>query len=75
LTDVPGVMADGALLRQLDAEQARCLMDARRVTGGMIPKVRSALRAVEGGVGAARITNISGLASGGGTRVLAGPKD
>ncbi len=75
LTDVPGVMADDTLLRQLDAEQARCLMDARRVTGGMIPKVRSALRAVEGGVGVARITNISGLASGGGTRVLAGPQD
>ena len=70
LTDVPGVMDAGVVLQDLDAEQAKRLIDAGRVTGGMIPKVRSALRAIQGGVGVARITNLSGLASGEGTRLL-----
>jgi len=70
LTDVPGVMDAGGVLEELDAEQARRLIDAGHVTGGMIPKVRSALRAVEGGADTVRITNLSGLADGSGTRLL-----
>ena len=71
LTDVPGVIDAGVLLEELDADQARRLIDAGGVTGGMIPKVRSALRAIESGVRAARITGLSELADGGGTRLLA----
>jgi len=41
------------------------------ITGGMIPKVKSALTAIASGVGAAHITNLAGLAAGNGTRVVA----
>jgi len=41
------------------------------ITGGMIPKVESALMALEYGIGAAHITNLAGLAAGNGTRVVA----
>jgi len=74
LTDVPGVMNADVLLEELDAQQARRLIDAGHVVGGMIPKVRSALRAVESGVGTARITDLSGLVNGEGTRLLASPR-
>jgi len=75
LTDVPGVVDTGSLVEELDAQQAGRLIDAGRVTGGMIPKVRSALSALESGRVAARITNLWGLASGGGTRILTSPSD
>ena len=71
LTDVRGVMDGGMVLQELDARQARCLIDAGHVTGGMIPKVHSALRALESGVAGARITDLTGLANGGGTRLVA----
>jgi acetylglutamate kinase len=38
----------------------------------MVPKVRSALSALERGVPRVRITNLEGLTSGGGTCFLAG---
>jgi acetylglutamate kinase len=39
------------------------------ITDGMIPKVRSALHALDAGVAAVRITNLEGLADGG-TRIV-----
>jgi acetylglutamate kinase len=49
LTDVPGVCdRDGSLISELDAERARRLIADGVVSGGMIPKVTAALRAVEG---------------------------
>ena len=71
LTDVPGVLADGVVIRRLDADGARHLMETGGITGGMIPKVRSALRAIENGVGVVRITNLAGLADSSGTCVSA----
>lgn len=81
LTDVPGVLAgvpvgapdgerDGDVLPELTAAEAERLIEAGVVTGGMIPKVRSALEAVASGVAGARITNLAGLAAGGGTLVV-----
>jgi acetylglutamate kinase len=72
LTDVPGVMLDGAVLESLGADEAVRLIHQGHITGGMIPKVRSALDAVGKGIGAARITNLEGLAAGSGTRVYNG---
>jgi len=69
LTDVPGVMLQGAVLPSLNADEALRLIAEEHITGGMIPKVRSALDAIEQGIGAARITNLEGLAAGSGTRV------
>ncbi len=56
LTDVPGVLdREGRLLPWLDVEEARRLIDDGTITGGMIPKVETCVRAVEAGVGAATI--------------------
>jgi acetylglutamate kinase len=71
LTDVPGVLQEGELLPALDAAEAQVLIEGGVISGGMIPKVRSALEAVAQGVGAVRITNLDGLAAGSGTRVTA----
>ncbi len=51
LTDVPGVMAaDGSLISTLTAEQAQRLIAAGVIKGGMIPKVKNALAALDTGV-------------------------
>lgn len=69
LTNVPGVLVDGQLLEQLDEQQVDQLVDKGIVSGGMIPKVRSAVQALKQGVGSVRITDLAGLASGSGTRL------
>jgi acetylglutamate kinase len=49
LTDVDGVHdRDGTLLSELDSRRAAALVDDGVITGGMIPKVRAALRALDG---------------------------
>ena len=49
LTDVDGVHdREGALLSELDRSRAATLVTEGVVTGGMIPKVRAALRALDG---------------------------
>jgi acetylglutamate kinase len=73
LTNVPGVLQDGAVLPELPAGRAEEMIAAGVIHGGMVPKVRSALAAIAAGVGAARITDLAGLAAGTGTRVLADP--
>jgi acetylglutamate kinase len=51
LTDVEGVRGEqGALLSSLGALQARALIEAGVIDGGMIPKVECALDAIAGGV-------------------------
>lgn len=67
LTDVPGVLAGGELLTTLDATQAEQLIASNVITGGMVPKVRSALQALSSGVSRVRITNLAGLVAGTGT--------
>ncbi|NDV02237.1 acetylglutamate kinase [Pseudoroseicyclus tamaricis] len=58
LTDVPGVKdADGNVVTQLSPEQVRAMIDDGTISGGMIPKVETALQAVEKGVRAAVIIN------------------
>jgi acetylglutamate kinase len=51
LTDVPGVLDQkGELVRQLTLAEARAAIADGVVTGGMIPKVETAIHAVEAGV-------------------------
>lgn len=54
LTDVAGLLADvddpSSLIRQIDAPQARALIEDGTVSGGMIPKIAGCLRAIEHGV-------------------------
>ena len=51
LTDVAGVLdADKQLIRQLSVEEARGLIASGVASGGMIPKLETAIAAVEAGV-------------------------
>ncbi len=62
LSDVAGVLdADGKLLAQLDASGVATLIERGVVHGGMIPKVRAALAALDAGVPCIRI--LSGTSS------------
>ena len=67
VTNVPGVLVGGDLATQLDAGKVAELIDDGTIYGGMIPKVRAALTALDAGVRAARITNLAGLQAGSGT--------
>ena len=56
LTDVPGVLdGEGRLISELTASAARRLIADGTAKGGMIPKLETALAALEGGVGAVHI--------------------
>jgi acetylglutamate kinase len=56
LTDVQGIAGpDATLISTLPREQAERLIQAGVIDGGMLPKVESALRALQAGVGKAHI--------------------
>jgi acetylglutamate kinase len=56
LTDVEGVLdQEGKLIPNLTAAEARALIENGTISGGMIPKIETAIEAVEGGVSAAVI--------------------
>ncbi|OOL19443.1 acetylglutamate kinase [Bombella intestini] len=56
LTDVPGVLDEnGQRIEELTAEEARRLIREGHITGGMIPKVETCLKAVQAGAKAAVI--------------------
>jgi acetylglutamate kinase len=56
LTDVPGVKGrDGQIVTQLHPDDLRAMIADGTISGGMIPKVETALNAVEAGVRAAVI--------------------
>lgn len=69
VTNVPGVLVGGALAPRLSRDDVDRLIGDGTISGGMIPKVRSALAALAAGVRSARITNLEGLARGDGTVV------
>jgi len=59
LTDTPGILQDyhdpTSLIRRMDIQQARNLIDTGIVSGGMIPKVSCCVRSLAQGVRAAHI--------------------
>ncbi len=56
LTDVAGVLdKDGALMREIRRDRVDALMQDGTITGGMIPKLETAAKAVNMGVGGAVI--------------------
>jgi acetylglutamate kinase len=67
LTNVEGVLMDDKVVPTLTIGRAEALISGKHIFGGMIPKVRTALHAVDEGVPEAVITNLTGLKSGGGT--------
>jgi acetylglutamate kinase len=72
LTNVPGVMVGGVVQSVLSPQQVQALISDGTIFGGMIPKVQTALTALSNGAREAVITNLEGLASGGGTAFRAG---
>jgi acetylglutamate kinase len=70
VSNVPGVQVAGRTMRALTVRQIEELIADGHITGGMIPKVRSATGAVVSGVHQAVITDLAGLAKGEGTAVV-----
>ena len=70
VSNVPGVQVTGRIMRALTVGQIEGLIADGHITGGMIPKVRSATEAVASGVYQAVITDLAGLARGEGTAVI-----
>jgi len=50
VSDVPGVLRDGAVIDRLDAGEAVELLDAGFFQGGIVPQLRAAVAAARGGV-------------------------
>lgn len=67
VSNVEGVLQDGQVIPRLTPAQVEALIADGTIFGGMIPKVKTALEALTGGVAHAVITNLQGLSSGGGT--------
>ena len=63
IADVAGVMADGAVIPELDIEQASALIDNGTARDGMAAKLQAARRAVERGVARVRIGNVAAIHS------------
>ena len=59
LTDVAGVKRDGAVMPHLNRKEVAILIDTEVITGGMIPKVECALKALDAGCPRAVITHAS----------------
>lgn len=72
VSNVAGVLADGDVIAELDAEAVEALIADGTAAGGMAPKLRAAARAA-GTVGRVRIGGLEMLAAAdAGTRVAAG---
>ncbi len=67
ITNVEGVLIEGEHVPCLTPAQVDTLIRGGTITGGMIPKVKTALHALESGVPQAVITNLHGLKTHGGT--------
>ncbi|WP_298818732.1 acetylglutamate kinase [Chloroflexus sp.] len=70
VSNVPGVFIDGQIAPILTPAAVEAHIARGTITGGMIPKVRSALAALSRGATSARIVNLAGLRDGG-TRFVA----
>mgnify|MGYP000852573790 CR=1 FL=1 len=70
ISNVPGILVAGRVVRVVTARQAEEWIAEGIITGGMVPKVRSAVEAVQGGVAQAVITSLAGVQDGTGTGVV-----
>jgi acetylglutamate kinase len=61
VSDVPGVMLDGACAAQLDAGEARHAISTGAASGGMVAKLEAAARALAAGVSRVRIGALDAL--------------
>jgi acetylglutamate kinase len=70
VSNVPGVLIAGRPVRAITADQAEQWIAEGNITGGMVPKVRSAVEAVRRGVAQTVITNIAGVQEDSGTSII-----
>lgn len=61
VSDVEGVMADGEVLTAITTEDAQRLIDEGTAKGGMGAKLQAATKALDGGVGRVRISDIAAI--------------
>lgn len=69
VSNVPGVIIKNEIVPLMTHQDIDDGIAQGAITDGMIPKVRSALNALQAGVASVRITNLEGLAHGG-TRII-----
>jgi acetylglutamate kinase len=55
LTDVPGILENGELVSEITAKELVRKIASGVITGGMVAKAKSVLRAIDGGVGSVHI--------------------
>ena len=67
ISNVSGVLVDGALMPTISREQAQAYIDCGVIVGGMIPKARAALDVLKAGIPQAVITDLDGWSNSGGT--------
>ncbi len=67
ISNVAGVLVEDRLVARLTRVEAETLIEAGVISGGMIPKVETALAALGAGARQVVITNLEGWANGGGT--------
>jgi acetylglutamate kinase len=67
VSNVPGILRDGTVIPMLTATETEQLIVDGIISGGMIPKARAALEALDQGVVQIRIVDLAGLAEAGGT--------
>ena len=60
VSDVPGVMRDGAVIPELDEARIAKLVEEGVISGGMIPKTRSCLEGIAAGIGEVHICGWNG---------------
>ena len=70
VSNVPGVLLDGEVVAEMDRASVEAAISSGAISGGMVPKVRAALAALDA-VRAVRITDLAGLDRAG-TRFVAG---
>ena len=70
VSNVPGVLQAEVVMPQLTTTEVEQLIADQIIVDGMIPKVQSAVEAVNGGVLAVKITNLDGLKAGTGTTIV-----
>ncbi len=70
ISNVPGVLVAGRIVRAVTVNQVEQWIEEGIITGVMIPKVRSAIHATRNGVAQAVITNLAGVQEGEGTGIV-----
>jgi acetylglutamate kinase len=61
ISNVPGVLNEGEVMPQLTPSRVEALIAEGVISGGMIPKVQTALQTLDADVHSAMITNLAGL--------------